>query len=215
MRKNIYTLLFSLFFVLNSCITPQYVTNITSHGKLENTRKKTATLVGLDRVFIHDYKKTFHKNFENNTDWSQKFLQSFSNTLVNHNLFSEVTIDNLKDWNHINTMTSKKSYLKVESLFEKCESDYLIFIDEFDFRQKITTSGSNYNSATGMQTTNSSEFLILKATIKIFDTKSHAPLIEFDVFGEDQILFFTYSKSLLDARKKLIENIATYLESYK
>ena len=64
-----------------------------------------------------------------------------------------------------------------------------------------------------MQTTNLYEFLILKATVKIFDTKTHAPILEFNVFSEDQILFFSYSKSLLDARNKLIKNIANYLES--
>ena len=166
-----------LLFIVSSCILPKYITNITRYGKLEDTSNKTVTVVGLDRVYINDYEKTFYKNFENNLVFSHIFADMFSKSMENENVFSEVTSEIFVDWNHINTMTSKKSYLKIEALFEECKTDYLFFIDEFEINRKVSVLNTTYNTEANMQTTNLYEFLILKATVKIFDTKTHAPIL--------------------------------------
>lgn len=212
MKKSIYGFFFFLLLVTTSCITPQYVTNITKHNNLENTTEKTATVVGLERVFVHDYKKTLYKNFENELDFSHKFSEAFANSLVENSVFIKTKVDYSSDWNHINTMTSKKSYLKINTLLANCKTDYLIFIDELEIHQKIEHNASYNNQNPGMTNT-TTEWIVLKGTVKIFDVKSHNPIIEFNVFSEDKIFLFSYSKSMFDARAKFIENAITFLKT--
>ena len=214
MKKIGYILSLSIIYTLNSCVAPQYVTNITSHGKLENIKKKTATVVGLDRILIRNYEKTFHKNYKNSVEFAKKFSEDFANSLIKHKIFSKVLVDSNTDWKAISSMTSKKNFLKVSALFETCKTDYLITLNEFELQKKIVETAVNTPSTESF-TNNYSEYLILKTRVEIYDVSTHDLLMEFDVFGEDQILFFSYSKSLKNAKNQLDESIVGYLKSFR
>ncbi|WP_152286567.1 hypothetical protein [Flavicella marina] len=222
--KKIYILSWVLcLFVITSCVTPQYVNNITSHQSLKQIQKKSTTVVGLDRVFIQSYEKTFHKNFQNKLEFSHRLADDMAHQLGATGVFSEAIVDFSSDWNHINTMTSKKSYLKIQSLFDECKTDYLICIDDFQLKQRLTVTNNNLGDPNNMSVNNmsvnnnstSSEFIRLEAKIKIFDVATHEPVLEFDVFSEDQIMFFSYSKSLQDVREKLVDETVAFLKKQR
>lgn len=213
--KNWFTY-FVLVLILSGCVSPNYVTNITSHGSLENTHKKTATVIGLDRVFIHDFEKTFNKNFESTLDFTQSITEEFAGALVAEDYVHTATVDFLADWIHINTMTSKKSYLTIQNLFDECTSDYLVCLDDFKVKRRMEVSNNMNMSGDMNASTNSSrEFIILLATVKIYNVKTHEPIVEYDVMGEDQVLFFSYTNSMMDAKEKLIANSLDFLKNYK
>ena len=213
MKKTPFLLYTILFLVMSSCVSPQYVTNITTHGKLENLDEKTVTIVGLDRIFIHDFQKTFNKNFKNNIDFSLQFSVALAASLYENNVFSEATAEVSQDWNHMQTIASKKSYLKVEALLNECKTDYIIFVDEFDIRQNVKIEKNNVSN-TNMNSTSSTELIELKASVTVLNVKTHEPVIEFTIFAEDEIFFFAYSKSMIDVRTKLIKSMVSYLGTF-
>ena len=205
-------LLFSVFY----CVTPNYVTNITSYQKVQHLNKKTVTVVGLDRVFIHNYEKTFHKNYQNDTDFANAIARQFAGSLEASSTFHEAKYDFSDDWNHVNTMASKKSYLKVQELLKECTTDYLIILDEFELKKMLnsntTYSGGDINNG---QMTTTTEMIHLSAKVKMFDVKTHDPIIDFDVYGEDQVFLFSYSSSLMDAKDKMVAHALEFLANHK
>ena len=197
-------------------MTPNYVTNITSYQKLQHLNKKTVTVVGIDRVFIHNYEKTFHKNHQNDTDFVNDIARQFADALAGSSTFHEAKYDFSGDWNHMNTMASKKSYLKIQELLKECTTDYVIILDEFELKKILnsntTHSGSDLNNG---QVTTTTEMIHLSAKVKMFDVKTHDPIIDFEVYGEDQLFLFSYSSSLRDAKDKMLAHAIDFLANHK
>lgn len=207
---------FFLLFSIFSCVTPNYVTNITSYQKVQHLNKKSVTVVGLNRVFIHNYEKTFHKNYKNDVDFTNAIARQFAQALKETSTFQEATYDFSEDWNHVNTMASKTSYLIVQKLLNECTTDYVIILDEFELKQILnsntTYSGGDTNNA---QMTTTTEIIHLASKVKMFDVKTHDPIIDFDVYGEDEVFLFSYSNSLKDAKDKMIAHALEFLASHK
>lgn len=216
--KNSIGYLVVLFFIC-SCVTPNYVTNITAYEDIGTSKNKTVTVVGLDEVFIQQYEKTFYKNFTSTLEFSQNIAENFSLAIESKGIVSASYMDLSADWEHINTMISKKSYLIIQNLLKKTKTDFLICIDEFIVKQNLVvhqnTDPTTLNGG-GMTTNNvSQEFIIVEATVSVYDVKTQEPIVKFDVFGQDQVFLFSYSKSLMDAKEKMINNSLDFLKKYK
>jgi hypothetical protein len=203
MRKIISCMVFLM--VLEACKVPNHMSKISDGKEIQNISIKTATIVGLDSVLLVNYEKYFKKNFTSTLAFSQSIIEEFSKSLKTTNLVKESVVDFSADWEHINTMTSKRSYMAIEALFDKTKTDYLVFFDNFSIRQSIRLN-ENIEPFNMRINSNFREFIVLGATVTIYHVNTRRLLLEYDVTGEDQIFFFSYSRSMKEAKEKLIEH---------
>jgi hypothetical protein len=219
MKKNVFVLLSMLCFALNSCLTPQYVTNVSVKGGLEKAIEKSVLVIGLDNLHIHNYQKTFDKNYES----EEVFVDNFTNTLLkqieNTPLFKRVSVDNSSQWNHISSVISKGSYLKIDNLFSKSKVDYVICLGDIEIRERIKETQSSHNHIgdddhiRGSTSTSRTEYVVVKTNVVVYEVKTRKLVLEFDVFGEKSVTFFNYSFCLEEAKNNAAMHAINYLKT--
>lgn len=209
---------FGIILFLGSCVAPEYITHITNYRKLESLEAKTVTIVGLDHLSVQNYHNIFHKNFSNSFDFMNEMAHEMAIMSMKKSFVYNAKVDSNLDWKHINTQKSKKSYIKTTNLFKECSSDYLILLDDFKIMSnminKRAVNDGSMNSGFGNDTNSKTEFIVISGTVQIFDVKSRAAVLEFEVYGIDQVLFSTYSISMRHAKSKLIKNTINFLKNY-
>ena len=62
---------------------------------------------------------------------------------------------------------------------------------------------------------NSTEFCVVTTKFVVYDIKKQKQLLEFDAIGESSVFMFDFTKTLLKAKARSIENAVKYIKTGK
>tara|TARA_B100000809_G_scaffold263627_1_gene317342 strand:+ start:24666 stop:25310 length:645 start_codon:yes stop_codon:yes gene_type:complete len=194
-----------------SCIPVKYITNVTDGGGIEKPKNKTILVIGLDNLHINDYQKTFDKNYSSKEEYIDNLTNVFYNKLNSSSIFNEVLVDTSDEWNHMSSLTSRESFDKIDALFKKTKTDYVVCFSETTIEQKMKSNhiGTEHPFDDDDESTRS-ENVVVQTKVIVYDVNTSKPVLQYDVFGETSVMLFNYSYSLEEATSNMVDNAIKY-----
>jgi len=202
-RKGILVLsVFAIVFSFSSCkVSKQYVQYVSKKENIEAPNIKKVIVISTDNVSLREFKKTFDKNFRDNSTFSFDYLDEFSKKMNVSALFADVSID-----------ASSKTY----SALNKNDADYVIHFSNFEITNRVEsrqTGGMGMNGMGGMSTTTTLEYCVITVKVEIYDAKTDKEILDFVAIGEESVFLFNFTKTFQKAKEKSIDHIINYLKS--
>jgi hypothetical protein len=186
--QKVLTVILAVQILLASCKVI-YITDISKSPDFnintENT--KTAIVAGLEGVQLNEFVNRFKNKYPKNSDFVVDYTKIFSAKLSNEKIFARVNADTSGQWNAIKSFAVVQGDFKtVDSLFNHCNSDYLIILTDFEISNRFDWSSLPANNG---QFNHASESCIIKTRLVIFDVKSRKQVLEFISKGECGVAF--------------------------
>lgn len=211
LKKVIY--IFVLISLVSCIPTKHFINNI---HKTEKVLKSESMLIVVNpEVVINSFKKTFNKNYESNEVFLKMYAIDFQSLLKANNLYSKVAIDLNNKWKAFSEGYSKKNNDIINNLLTKTDKKYLLYLKGVTIDNYVSSSYSPGFGPGAMGTHNSTEFCTVSVTVVIYDVKAMKQVLEFESTGESSVFFFDFTKTLIKARDRSIENAIKYLKTGK
>jgi hypothetical protein len=177
-----------------------------------NLKNSTVTVFGASNIILTEFKKTFAEEYSDTTILNNKIIMDFKTQ------FSK-QIPNVKlkegqgkipgafvgefSFNENNTSL-------VNDFFNNLNSDYLIFVNTLDIGNAYNTY-TNFNPATNMSSTSSTEECKVATDIECWDVKNQKRIFKVKSYGSSTVILFTFLTSLNSAISEAIENGVMYI----
>ena len=135
----------------------------------------------------------------------------FYEKLSASSIFNEVMIDTSDEWNHMSSLTSRESFDKVDALFKKAKTDYVVCLIETTIEQKMKSNHIGPEDPFDDDDNNThSENVVVQTKVIVYDVKTSKPVLEYDVYGDTSVMLFNYSYSLEEAKSNMVDNAIKY-----
>ena len=217
MKNNpflIITLFCSLF--LSSCISSiDYINNISKNGSLINGSQKQIIIIGSGEVNIDSFEKTYTKNFDNDDHFKNSYLTDFINASKENDLYNNITVSENQEWDLLNQGYNSSNNIKLDTLFNNAQEDYLIHFSDFRITNRVVHSYSHGFGPGAMMNNNSTEFCVVNLNVTIYDLKAKKEILSFVSTGESSVFMFDFTKTFLKAKERSIKHIINYLKDGK
>ncbi|MBA6155240.1 hypothetical protein H3Z83_01695 [Tenacibaculum sp. S7007] len=214
-NKHILILLFITLF-LSSCMpTRHYINNVVKTGEIDKSSTKQILIAGNDKVELNNFKKTFEKNFKTDKAFLESYLNEFRTYIKLNNQYSKVEIDANKNWDLLAEGYNAGNQNSINLLFLNTNQNYLFYIKGFKIDNRIVTSYSPGFGPGSFGQHNSTEFCVVTTKFAVYDIKKQKQLLEFDAIGESSVFMFDFTKTLLKAKARSIENAVKYIKTGK
>ena len=201
--------------ILSSC-SRIYINEISKSYGFDKENKKSVLIVGINGLSLNEFVKTYHKKYKEDQEFIMEYSDLFTNKLLNENLFASVRYDKSPRWNLIKSFVVSPQQSKIiDSLFNSCNSDYLISLSDFDISNRVSNSSYMSGGGSGMMMSSSNEYCVIKARVQIFDTKNRQKLSEFITTGEGSVFFFAFEAALTEAINNSVYHGVQYLKTGK
>ena len=196
--------LFAFVFSFSSCkVSQDYVQHISKKEDIVAPKTKKVIVFATDDVRIHEFKKTFEKNFKDKRYFTENYLKEFSQKLYANDVFSRISID-----------TNNFEYSSVD----KSDADYVIHFSNFEIKNRVewsNTGGMGMNGMGGMSNSTSVEYCIINVKVEVYDAKSDKEILDFVAIGEDSVFLFNFTKTFQETKERSINHIVNYLKTGK
>jgi hypothetical protein len=204
-RKVILVLsVIAILFSFTSCkVSKQYVQYISKKEEISAPSSKRILTFATDKVTVREFKKTFEKNYIDDSYFISELLNEFAQKAAINSLFAEVSVD-----------TENATYASIN----KENSEYAICFSNIEISNRVEisqTGGMGMNGMGGMPMTTSVEYCIISVKVEVYDTKTATEILDFVAIGEESVFLFDFTKTLLTAKERVLTHIINYLKTGK
>jgi hypothetical protein len=212
-------LIFAGLLVILSACTKIFINEISKSPNLKFLESsKTVLVVGTDGVALNEFIKTFNNRYKQKRDFINEYINSFGGKLSEGRVFTNVKSDTSTCWSLIKSFAgAKEDFNVIDSLFQRCSSDYILNISNFEVKNYTRTTTSSrpaYGGSGGtVMTSSSTEFCVVLAQFQFIDKKTRKNLMEFRSTGESSVFLFAYDLALENAIKSSIDHAIAYLKT--
>lgn len=212
---KILVFLLSVLF-LSSCATVYVQEYSKAPGfNINGQRDKSSTVTGFEPVIIKEFVKTFAKRYPQAQHFSTEYAVKVKDRLARDKIFAAVVYDSSVEWKSTRQGSFAKSDLNaIDSLFNSCQSDYIITISDFEVSNRIVTSYSG-GGPNNMGSQTSTEYCLIDARYTLYDVKTRKKLLEFTSRGEKSVFLFGFENALIKAIDNSIEHAMLYIKTSK
>lgn len=211
LKKVIY--IFVLISLVSCIPTKHFINNIHKTEKV--LKSESMLIVANKEVTVNSFKKTFKKNYESNEVFLKSFANDFKSSLNSSNLYTNLVIDLSDKWKALSEGYSKKNNDIINNLLTKTDKKHLLYLKGVTIDNYVSSTYSPGFGPGSMGTHNSTEFCTVSVTVVIYDVKAMKQVLEFESTGESSVFFFDFTKTLIKARDRSIENAIKYLKTGK
>ncbi|WP_299162467.1 hypothetical protein [uncultured Tenacibaculum sp.] len=217
MRKyTIFLGLISFFFFLNSCMpTRHYINNVVKNGEIMNSKIKSILIAGHENVQLNNFTKTYKKNYENDKAFLKSYLNEFVTQIRQNNKSSNFEIDTTTNWDVLIEGYNANNQAEINSLFINSDKRYLLYFKNFTINNRFVSSYSPGFGPGSFGHHNTTEFCVVTAKVIVYNIKEKKQILEFDSTGESSVFMFDFTKTLLKAKTRSIENVIEYITTGK
>lgn len=201
--------------VFTSCIqTREYVGQVIKKETVANPTSKTILVTGVADVRVHNFSKTFKKNYQDNQDFVTAFINEFELEANKQNLFLSISRNN---FNKEGLLSNQNSDDNLNLILLEAKEDYIINFTNFEVTNRIETRNVHSMGPTGFaggQTT-SVEYCIINTKVVVYDVKSKKQILEFVSIGESSVFLFDFTETFKKSKNRAVNHVINYLKTGK
>jgi hypothetical protein len=177
-----------------------------------NLKNSTVTVFGASSIILTEFKNTFADEYSDTTKLNNKIITDFKTHFTNQIPTIKIKSGQGKIPAALVGEFSFKDNdtLLLNNFFTSLNSDYLVFVNTLDIGNAYNTY-TNFNPATNMSSTSSTEECKVSAEIECWAVKNQKRIFKVKSYGSSTVILFTFLNSLNSAISEAIENGVKYI----